>query len=85
MLFSTMLVDAGHATFKDREKTFNRVRGHVLARIFLGGVIDALMRRETRARLAVVMRFIGMHPALARYIVSQDLADCLGIEFVHLD
>ena len=48
-------------------------------------MVDALMRREIRARLAVVMRFVSMNSALAGHVIAHDLADNLGVEPVHFD
>ena len=49
MLFAAMLVDADHAALEDAEKSFNRIRGHVAACIFLGAMVDRLVLGEFRA------------------------------------
>ena len=60
VLLAAMLVDPGHPTLEDAKEALNRVRGHITTGIFLGAVIDGLVRGEFSAHSRVERAFIGV-------------------------
>ncbi len=85
MLFAAVLVDALHAPLEDPEVAFNRIRGHVAPCVFLFRVIDPFMGGKLFARLSVVVRLVGLQPAIERNVLKLLLANSCSTEIVNLD
>jgi hypothetical protein len=85
MVFAAVLIDASHPAFEDTEIPLDRVCRHVATSIFAFRMIDALMFGEFLAGLLVMLRFIGMQPAIENDIVEQHIVDGFGVEVFHLE
>src|ERR1700691_1336965 len=85
MLLTAVLINSLHAALEDREISLNRVCCYIAARIFLIGVIDALMLGEFLAGFTVVVRFVSMETAFSSHILVQRFTDSCCVQFLHME
>lgn len=78
VLFGTVLIDALHAAFENREITLDGIGGDVAANVLAARMIDLLMLGDVQAGIPIKTAFVGVKAALARDVLNNYLGNgCL--------
>ena len=83
MALRTVLIDALHATFEDREIALDGVGVNFAASVFTAIVADHAMRGEAPANRLVVGSFVGHQPRFSGKVLTHQWPDGAGFEVVN--
>ena len=82
---AAVLVHPSHASLKQTEEAFHRIRGYVAAHVFLQTVLNGFVGSEFSADAAIIVRPIGHQSAFASDVLTYDWSNRANGQILNME